>query len=193
MSLSRRWALALLIVAGLLAGAGALGYAQWVRPARLADEALAREDPAGALAGYAAMETRFDRVPPAKQFLRADYTRALANQVALLYRLGRYEEAIDKAEASPAGADGRFWSGCALYAKALRDPRAEARVGWLTRAQDQFRQALEAMPDDWDTKYNYELTSRLLAELRRQPAAEPAQLLPLLRPPTTARPVRRVG
>jgi hypothetical protein len=64
----------------------------------------------------------------------------------------------------------------------------------LSRAEDEFRKAIEAAPDDWDTKYDFELTTRLAAELRKQPNTPPKQLMQLLRPPTAGQKApRKVG
>ena len=64
---------------------------------------------------------------------------------------------------------------------------------WL-RQQDEFHKAVDAAPLDWDTKFNFELTTRLAAELRKQPNAPPKQLMQLLRPPTAAQKnPRKVG
>ena len=63
----------------------------------------------------------------------------------------------------------------------------------LTRAFR--RRAVEAAPDDWDTKFDFEMVTRLAAELRKQPKTPPNQLMQLLRPQPKpgAKPVRRVG
>jgi hypothetical protein len=48
---------------------------------------------------------------------------------------------------------------------------------------------------DWDTKYDFELVTKLAAELRKQPKTPPNQLMQLLRPQPKpgAKPVKRVG
>ena len=59
---------------------------------------------------------------------------------------------------------------------------------------EEFRKAIEATPDDWDTKFDFELATRLAAELRKQPNTPPKQMMQLLRPPTAgAKPPRRTG
>ncbi len=102
---------------------------------------------------------------------------------------------IDKAERAPEEANPHFWAGCAFVDKARVEASAEARLGWLTRAEEEFRRAVEATPDDWDTKFNFELTTRLAAELRKQPKNPPNQLMQLLRPQPKAgaKPPKRVG
>jgi len=69
-----------------------------------------------------------------------------------------------------------------------------AQLAWLTRAQQEFRQALESSPEDWDAKFNYELAGRLAAQLRTAPKREPSTILKLLRPQKESRPdARRIG
>lgn len=178
----------------LIVGLAGLGYARWTRDVTAADAALVRGDVDAALTAYGAAERRFDRVPSTKQLFRAEYERLVANQLWALYDAGRFDDTIDKASQAPDGAAPHFWTGCALFAKAGREADPDARVAWLTRAEDEFRRALASAPDDWDTKVNFELTSRVLAELRKQPKAPPPQVLQLLRPPpVSTRPARRVG
>ena len=185
---------AALAVVALLAGVSMLAYARWSRDLDRADEALAAGRLEEALAGYKAASLRFDRLPAARQMFAADYDRAAANHLWVLYRLKRYDETIELAERAPGGALPHFWSGCAFFEKAVVEEQPETRLGWLSRAEEEFRKAIEAAPDDWDTKYDFELTSRLAAELRKQPKTPPRQLMQLLRPPSPAgRPARSVG
>jgi tetratricopeptide (TPR) repeat protein len=182
------------LVALLLAGGLALAYASWTRDVDAGDRALAAGQYEQALSAYRAAEARFDRLPAARHLFAADYTRVVGNELWLLYRLGRYDETIDKAEGAPAEASPHFWSACALYDKAVIEQKPDARLGWLTRAEDEFRRAVEASPADWDTKYDFELTTRLAAELRKQPKTPPKQLMQLLRPPPqSGKPPKRVG
>src|SRR6184192_3763669 len=184
-----------LMIVVLLIGCAALAYARWSKPVADADEALDRGDYAAALAGYATGESRFDRLPPVKHALSAEYDRIVSNELWLLYRLDRFDETIDKAERAPEGAQPHFWAGCAFFDKARGEENTEARLGWLSRAEEELRRAVEAAPEDWDTKFNFELTTRLAAELRKQPKTPPNQLMQLLRPEPKAgaRPVKRVG
>ena len=138
-------------------------------------------------------EARFDAVPAAKQIVPIGDTARSATTFAL-YRLKRYDEVIDSAQKAPAEAAPHFWSACAFFQKASVEEAPEARLGWFSRAEEEFRKAIEATPDDWDTKYDFELTTRLAAELRKQPNTPPKQLMQLLRPPTAgAKAPRRTG
>ena len=195
MSPLARSAAAVATVLVLLAGCAAIAYARWTRPAADGDAALADARYEQALARYAAAEARFDRFAAAKELFAADYSHVMANQLWVLYRLQRYDETIDKAQRAPERALPHFWSGCALFEKARAEEKPDPRLGWLTRAEEEFRRAVEAAPDDWDTKYDFELVTKLAAELRTQPKTPPNQLMQLLRPQPKpgAKPVKRIG
>ena len=184
-----------LLVVLLLAGATAVAYARWTGSIAEADRSMADGQWDRALSAYAAAEARFDRVPAVRQFFDADHTRVVANQLWLLYRMQRYDDLIEKAERAPEPAAPHFWSGLALFAKARAEGTPEAQLGWLTRAEEELRRAVEAEPADWDTKYDFELVTRLASELRKQPKTPPNQLMQLLRPQPKlgTKPARRVG
>ena len=179
----------------LLAGSAAVAYAAWMRPAADGDAALADGRYEQALASYAAAETRFDRIAAAKELFADDYGHVMANRLWILHRLERYDEAVDTAQRAPESAAPHFWSGCAFFEKARAEEKPDMRLGWLTRAEEELRRAVQAAPDDWDTKYDFELVTKLAAELRKQPKTPPNQLMQLLRPQPKpgAKPVKRVG
>ena len=178
----------------LLAGAALLGYARWTGPIEQADAATADGRYEEAVAAYQLADARFDAVPALKQLLAIEHTRAIGNHLLALYRLKRYDEVIDLAQKAPAEAQPNFWSACAFFQKAIVEEAPEARLGWLSRAEEEFRKAIEVSPGDWDTKFDYELTTRLASELRKQPNTPPKQMMQLLRPPTAgAKPPRRTG
>jgi tetratricopeptide (TPR) repeat protein len=185
---------AALLLVLFLAGLTFIGYARWTRPIANADAALAAGRLDDAIAGYRVSETRFDQLPAARQLFPSEYARAYGNHLWALYRAKRYDDVIDLAERGPAEASPHFFSGCAFFLKGAAEEQPETRLGWFTRAEEEFHKALEASPDDWDTKYDFELTTRLAAELRRQPKTPPKQLMQLLRPPQTGtKQQRRVG
>jgi tetratricopeptide (TPR) repeat protein len=179
----------------LAAGASAIAYAQWMRAAADGDAALAAGRYEEALASYADAEARFDRRAAARALLASDYSHVMANQLWLLHRLQRYDAVVEKAQRAPESALPHFWAGCAFFEKARVETNPEPRLGWLTRAEEELRRAIEAAPDDWDTKYDFEMVSKLAAELRTQPRTPPNQLMQLLRPQPKpgAKPVKRVG
>jgi tetratricopeptide (TPR) repeat protein len=182
------------VVLLLVSGLTLVGYARWTGAIRDADAALASGNLEQAIAGYQKAEARFDALPAAKQIVPAEHTRSVGNHLWALYRLKRYDEVIDLAQKAPPESAPHFWSACAFFQKASVEEKPEARLGWLSRAEEEFRKAVEAAPDDWDTKYNFELTTRLSAELRKQPNTPPRQLMQLLRPPTPGnKPPRRTG
>ena len=102
---------------------------------------------------------------------------------------------IDIAPRAPDAAAPHFWSGLAFYAKSRGDGTPDEQFGWLSRAEEELRRAVEAEPADWDAKYDFELVTRLAAALRKSPKVPPNQLMQLLRPqprPGT-KPGRHIG
>jgi tetratricopeptide (TPR) repeat protein len=186
---------AALVILLLVAGAAAVACARWTRPIAVADEALAagRWDPA--LAAYAQAEARLDRLPAARQLLARDYDRAVRARLWIFYHLERYDELIEAAQRAPEAAAPHFYAGLAYLAKGRAERKPDAQLGWLARAEEELRRAVEAAPADWDTKYDYELVTRLAAALRKQPKNPPNQLMQLLRaqPRAGARPGRHIG
>lgn len=186
-----------LVVAALVAlagGAAAIAYGRWSRPFVVATEAAAQGDTAGALRASAEGEARFRRFPLAARLLRDDQARLAHNQLALFYRSGQYDAVLEHTEHAPPSSAPDFWAGCAFFAKSrLEGP--DSRLLWLGRAEEAFKRALQRAPDDWDAKYNYELSARLAAALRRDPEKKPATMMPLLRPQPKAgrQPVKKVG
>jgi len=185
---------AALVLVLFLAGASLVAYARWTRPIADADMALADGRLDDAIAGYRTGETRFDQLPAARQLFESEYARAYGNHLWALYHAKRYDDVIDLAERGPADAAPHFFSGCAFFLKGAAEEQPETRLGWFTRAEEEFRKALESAPGDWDTKYDFELTTRLASELRKQPKTPPKQLMQLLRPPQAGtKQQRRVG
>ena len=182
------------VVLLLALGLGLIGYARWTTRIREADAALADGRLEQALEGYKVAEARFDALPAARQMAGGEYTRVVGNHLLALYRLQRYDEVIDLAQKAPAEASPSFWSASAFFQKAIVEEQPDARLGWLSRAEEEFRKAVEAAPEDWDTKFDFELTTRLAAELRKQPKTPPKQIMQLLRPPQPgAKTPRRIG
>jgi tetratricopeptide (TPR) repeat protein len=179
----------------LVAGAAAVGYARSTKAIDAGDAALARGAREEALARYVEAERLFDRVPLAKRLVAVDYHHIIANELGILYRLERLDATIEKAAEAPAEAMPHFWAGCALFQKARAESQPDARVGLMTRAEEELRRAVEASPADWVVKYDFELTTRLAAQLRKRPQTPPSQMMQLLRPQPDAgaAPPKRVG
>jgi tetratricopeptide (TPR) repeat protein len=182
------------LMVALLAGCGAVAYARWTKPLLDAERALAAGQREAALDAYAAAERRLGRFRLVQYAFAAQYSSSVYNQLALLYDAGKYDAVLEKATTAPPGAAPHFWSGVVLLARAVAEKNPDARLVGLSRAEDALRQALQASPDDWDTKFNYEIAARLAAEMRREPRKKTDTPLQLLRPqPTRGQPTRRVG
>jgi hypothetical protein len=172
-----------------VSGGALVIYGRWTQPIAAAGVALEAGDAEGALAHYADSARRFQGLALSQRLLPSELSLVGHNQLAVLYGLHRYDEVIERALDAPAAAGPHFWAGCALFRKGAQQTKRDAQLEWLTRAQDEFKLALVAAPDDWDTKFNYELTSRLAASLRPssdkrsdQQKSAPSTLMQLLRP-----------
>src|SRR5436309_855695 len=128
-----------LVVVALVAGISAIAYAQWTAPIADADAALADGRLDEALTRYASAEARFDRSAAARQLFAPDHDHVMANQLRVLYRLGRYDETIDAATRAPERALPHFWSGAAFFEKGCAEEKPDARLGWFARAEEEFR------------------------------------------------------
>jgi hypothetical protein len=159
-----------------------LWLARWVSPLAAADAAVREGRLTDGLNEFKSVESRLSRVPALQQLAPALLGSVQANQVRLLYEMQRYDEAIEKAGASTSVHGTHFWSGCAMFARGSAEERGGERLEWLQRAEDQFRSALTVAPNDWDTKFNYELTRSLLSRLREEPETPRRLLFELLRP-----------
>ena len=189
-----RPATAAAFVLTLLVGAGILLYAQWVEPLLAADRLAAEGRREDALAAYRAAAARYERFSVTKLLFAREHAVAVANQLALMYRAGDYTAVIDKAASSPRAAAPHFWAGLALMQVGMAEGREDAQLTWFSRAEEELRLAIEAAPDDWDTKVNYEIAARVLREMRRQPKRAIENPLQLLRPqPAQSTPQRKVG
>ena len=50
------------------------------------------------------------------------------------------------AQKAPPESAPHFWSGCAFFEKGRAEAQPEARLGWFSRAEDEFRKAVDANP-----------------------------------------------
>ena len=198
-----RSSLIVVAVLALVCGVALLAYGRWSEPLTQALFAAEAGDDAAALEGYARSTDRFLAVPATQQVLSADHALAAHNHLALLYQLNRYDDVLGAAAEAPAAASPHFWAGCALFRKGLEEEKPDSQLEWMTRAEDEFKLALEASPADWDTKFNYELSARMAAALRppskkggTQQKSVPSTLLQLLRRAPQQqqdRPIKKVG
>ena len=140
-------------VLALIAGAALVLYARWTEPIMEAAAAIHRQDAERAVGAYAVSARRFGDIAVSQRVMPDELSLVAHNRLALLYRLGQYDELIEKAAEAPPTAAPHFWTGCAMFRKAEREKKAEAQIEWVGRAADEFKLALTAAPDDWDTKY----------------------------------------
>jgi hypothetical protein len=151
----------------LLAGAILLAAGWWLRPIADAQQAVGDGRLQQALESYRVAERRFTSVPLARRFMPDLHDLVITNELAVMYALKQYDEVIDKAGAT--GTPGsNFWAGCALFSKgdiAFLTP--DKRMQWMSQAQQEFRRAVEKAPSDFDAKFNYEVTAKVIAGVEK--------------------------
>ena len=184
-------------VLALIAGAALLLYARWTEPLIEAASATAAGDSARALQAYQGSTARFAEMPITQQILARDFARATHNQLALLYQKGDYDAVLEAADTAPPAAFAPFLGRvCALCEERNSKRRRKSGSHGSIAPRTRSRLALAAAPDDWDTKYNYELSARLVSALRTKPKQVPPALLQLLRPSKEGpmrEPVKKTG
>jgi hypothetical protein len=160
----------------LLAAASFLliSYARWLYRITEANRALAAGDTGAARQVYEASTARLEPF----QFLRSPvipgYRQLVFNQARALYA-ARQDEALSRmleAEAARAPflaeqSEYHFWMGNVECRRALAQKDKQALQAGLQRASESYRRALAAAPNDWDAKYNFELTLHLLDSMRK--------------------------
>ncbi len=166
---------ALLLV--FAASATLLSWARWVRGISDGDRALAAGDVSGAERAFEAADQWAAHTLIPVVFTRSHYRGLALSRASLLNSRGKYDELAQMLEAAVArlpefGDDGgyHFWVGIVEYRKAVGQTDKRMQRAGLQQAADSFRAALAAPPGtsggpDWDAKYNYEFTSRLVAEM----------------------------
>jgi hypothetical protein len=153
----------------------------WLRPIAAGERAMAAGDLDRALQQYSAGRRWLQWVPMLGTLFPGLNERVLSNELSLQYALRRYDRIIEATAGGTESASTSFWAGCALFDKALVEVEPEKRVEMMSRAHDAFRRTLELQPDDWDAKFNYELSGRLSHILREQPRLSAQEMIRILR------------
>jgi tetratricopeptide (TPR) repeat protein len=160
-------AFAVLIVSLLL-----LGYANWLRGIAAGNQALASGDTATARQAYDTATRRISFLPG--KLLPAGYRELIFNRARALYAEDRGDALTRFLESEAAitpqladDAEYHFWLGNVQFRKAVTQKEKQQAQSGLQAAAESFRRALAASPDNWDIKYNYELSARLLESLRK--------------------------
>ena len=145
-----------------------ISYASWVRGIENGNRALANGDIAAARQAYD-VAARRDIAPRSPGYRQLVFNRARAlyesNQDDELTRM--LEAEVMRAPFLAGDSEYHFWMGNVQFRRALAQKDKQALQAGLQQAVESYRRSLIAAPDDWDAKYNYELTSRLLDGMRK--------------------------
>jgi hypothetical protein len=156
----------------LLVSAVLLSYGRWVHGILEGNRALANGDIATALQAYDVAARHLDRWPFMSRL--PGYRQLVFNRARALYGANKNEELTRMLEAEavrvPSMADDNeyhFWMGNVQFRQAIAQKDQQVVQAGLQQAAESYRRSLAAAPDDWDAKYDYERTIRLLDEMRK--------------------------
>jgi hypothetical protein len=171
---TRRIAIAAMALAGLAGSWLVLSYARWVRQIEQANRSLDSGDYKTAAQAY--NDATAHPVLPAP-YPHSMWRRLVFNHARALYVLKDYDGLSRMLESDSVRALGddaelHFWLGNLECRAAQSQTEKQAIRSALQRAADNFRLGLSAAPDDWDLKYNYELTAREADSLRKNEQTE---------------------
>jgi tetratricopeptide (TPR) repeat protein len=130
-----------------------------------------RGDFEAALAHLEAAGNPFEKIPWLPWAFKEDYQAIVFNQIGILYQAGEYEKVVEKLEQAAREASfmsetaaHSFWLGNVLVRRAVANPEPEEVGQGLQSAVAEYQKGLAAHPEDWDLKYNFELTKQILTQ-----------------------------
>ena len=156
-----------------------LSYAYAVHGIENGNRLLAARDYSAAESAYRDAENRISHSLVPSALYQSQYRVLVFNEARLFRAVANYTELAHLLERVVARApdlandpEYHFWTGIVEYAKAASQTDKQVVRASLQRAADSFRLAMSSSPlnstgGDWDAKYNYELTARLLAGMRK--------------------------
>lgn len=162
--------IAKLVVGVILLAVAVVGltYGSMLREMDRASQDYARGEMEAALVRYDSVEEKVRSMRAMRLIPGRDRQNLFLNQARLLYAMEKYDEAAERLEheneITGTFTDGRFFlvRGNIAFRKAIlnyRQSRAkDLRVleEALRGAEENMREALRLMPEDWDAKYNFE-------------------------------------
>ncbi|MCH8266611.1 MAG: hypothetical protein O7A06_02625 [Acidobacteria bacterium] len=176
------------VVLLMVTGVG-LWYWSLLSEMRQAVDDYRQGDAETALGRYEEVERKIRGVGMLRFIPARDRQNLFLNQARLLYDLGRYEEAAEQLEKENEIAglttDGRFFllRGDISFRKAVSDyqesERKDAKVleDALRSAEDNLRDSLRLVADDWDAKFNYEFINYVRRMMNQNQDEEKIKIL----------------
>ena len=176
------------VVLLMVTGVG-LWYWSLLSEMRQAVDDYRQGDAETALGRYEEVERKIRGVGMLRFIPARDRQNLFLNQARLLYDLDRFEEAAEQLEKENEIAglttDGRFFllRGDISFRKAVSDyqesERKDAKVleDALRSAEDNLRDSLRLVADDWDAKFNYEFINYVRRMLNQNQDEEKIKIL----------------
>jgi tetratricopeptide (TPR) repeat protein len=154
-----------LLTLGFFFCAALIGYAWLVFQMSRGVEAARQGEPEAAAAIFESAEAPFRAVPWLSRILQRDYEKLVFDQAKVLFPrqdpeliFAKFDEAVKNSPALRDRGEFAFWMGNLLIRRAAASDDGEEALNYLKSALAEYQRGLALAPDDWDLKYNYELT-----------------------------------
>ena len=158
----------------LVVSLGLVSYARWLYRIAEGNRALAAADIAQARQAYAAAAQHLEGFGALRALLPSGYRQLIFNRARALYAAGEDEELARMLDTEAARApflaeesEYHYWMGNVQCRRALAQKDKQALQVGLQQAGESYRRALAASPNDWDSKFNYELVTHVLENMRK--------------------------
>lgn len=158
----------------LFVSATLITYALWLYQIDRGNQAYRAGDLSLAGERYEVAAASFRAVPWLAYLVRDDFETLVFNRAAVLYGMGKYDlanenlrEAVAVAPFLAQRGEFSYWSGNLLFRSAAGSKNPQDFVKLLNSALEEYHRGLQASPNDWDLKYNYELARKILSQSER--------------------------
>jgi tetratricopeptide (TPR) repeat protein len=176
-----------------LCSAGLIGYSWLIFEMSRGVAAARQGELETAAAVFELAETPFRTVPWLSRILKNDYEKLIFDQAKVLFVqddpeviFEKFEEAVRNSPTIKDQGEFAFWMGNLLIRRAVASQDGEEALRYLKSALAEYQRGLAVAPEDWDLKYNYELTKQIFAQqeqVRKSKGEKVKSILDKMRPP----------
>jgi tetratricopeptide (TPR) repeat protein len=176
-----------LLTLGFFFCAALIGYAWLIFQMSRGVEAARQGEPETAAVILDSVEAPFRAVPWLSRILQRDYEKLVFDQANILFPQQDQELIFEKFDAAARNSPGirdrgefAFWMGNLLIRRAAESQDGEEALNYLKSALAEYQRGLALAPDDWDLKYNYELTRQTFSQQEKTMKASMEKVRSLL-------------
>jgi tetratricopeptide (TPR) repeat protein len=160
-----------LLTLGFFFCVGLIGYSWLIFQMSRGVTAAQQGELETAAAIFESVERPFRAVPWLPRILQSDYQKLIFDQAKVLFPqqdpqiiFDKFEEAVRNSPTIRDRGEFAFWMGNLLIRRAVASQDGEELLNYLKSALAEYQRGLALAPEDWDLKYNYELTKRTFAQ-----------------------------